>query len=179
MSTESRDVATFFRRQSDRVGGVGGGSNQLDASVALLDKFKRFEAYGFKRQATAARVETALIAMDAEYQTAIYEAMAEIAPTLHGVFRDQFVPFARDVVARWPRRTGLSKSLVTLTFDLRGGIASASLRSAAPYTTFIRWGKGRTPTGYVVGANVWVSLASSRLRPLAEKMAQAVEVSHG
>ena len=176
MPTAAEQASGFFRAQSARVSGAVGvtSDNGMSAANAILEKFKRFEEYGFKRQATAKKVQEALISVDASAQEALYEAMAKIAPPIYAAYRDIMIPLAMDVVDKWPTRTGLSKSLVTFTMSLAGGYATASIKSAAPYTTFIKWGVGKTPKGYTTGKNVWVSLVSSRLKPTAEAMAKRV-----
>ena len=173
MITANDRAAAFFQRQSERLTGhrTVAGKPPIAAQAALLEKFGRFEQYGFKPDKIRERVGDAMVAVNAASQAAYFETMGKVAPLVQQAYADKVLPFAQDVVDRWPADTGLSRSLITLTFTLNNGIPRGQLRSAAPYTTFIEWGRQKTPAGYAPGSNVWTSLVSRRGRKLADEMA--------
>jgi hypothetical protein len=168
VNTATDRARSFFRTQAASVGAVN--------HDAVIERLKRFEAYGFKPKTTLSAIQDAMIVADADMQEGIYDLMAEVAPKVHAAFRDEMIPLAEDVLAKWPVRTGLSRSLITLRLSVDGGIARYTIRSAAPYTTFIRFGRNSTPTGYQRGTNAWEALATDPLKPALRRMA---EVVHG
>ena len=173
MMTATDRAASFFQRQSDRLTGhrTVSGKPPIDAQAALVEKFGRFEQYGFKPDKVRERVGDAMVAVNASSQMGFFEVMGAVAPLVQEAFASEVIPFAEDVVDKWPTDTGLSRSLLTLTFSLVNGIPRAQFRSAAPYTTFIKFGRQKTPSGYQPGSNVWTTLVSRRGKALATKMA--------
>jgi hypothetical protein len=176
MMTATDRAASFFQRQSERLTGhrTVAGKPPIDAQAALVEKFGRFEQYGFKPDKVRERVGDALVAVNASSQIGFFEVMGQVAPLVQEAFASEVIPFAEDVVDKWPTATGLSRSLLTLTFSLVNGIPRGQLRSAAPYSTMIKWGKQKTPSGYQPGSGVWTSLVARRGRALALKMAEVV-----
>lgn len=188
MMTATDRAASFFQRQSDRLTGhrTVAGKPPIDAQAALVEKFGRFEKYGFKPDKIRERVGDALVAVNVSSQVGFFEVMGAVAPLVQEAFASEVIPFAEDVVdkwpapwtpaqkakSRWPGPTGLSRSLLTLTFSLVNGVPRAQFRSAAPYTTFIEWSQNSAPAGYAPGSNVWTTLVSRRGRALALKMAE-------
>lgn len=176
MMTASDRAGAFFRQQSERLTGhrTVAGKPAIDAQAALVEKFGRFEQYGFKPDKIKERVGDAMVAVNASSQIAYFELMGAVAPLVRDAFADKVIPFAQDVVDKWPAATGLSRSLLTLTFSLTNGIPRAQFRSAAPYTTFIKWSQKSAPTGYAPRSNVWTTLVSRRGKALAAEMAEVV-----
>ena len=84
-----------------------------------------------------------LIRVDPGLVEQIRGFMDAIAPQVSIAFNRQFVPFAERTYQAWPVKTGLSRSLLTLSFrPLNAGQAFAGdLINAAPYAGYIRPGK--------------------------------------
>jgi len=80
----------------------------------------------------------ALIVVDTDVQRMAFNFIAQSKPAVAAAINDHFVPVAERAFREWPVKTGLSKSLLALTFSVNADSFSANLVNRAPYAWYIR-----------------------------------------
>ncbi len=85
-----------------------------------------------------------LIRVDPELNDLVRDFMEQAAPAVANAFNRHLVPFAERTFQAWPVKSGLSKSLLSLSFrpDAKNQAFAGEITNAAPYAGFIRPGKG-------------------------------------
>lgn len=79
-----------------------------------------------------------LIRVDVQLQRDLLQMMEAAAPKLVAAFDRHLPALAFSAWRNWPVASGLSKSLVSLEYSVQGEYFVGSVRSAAPYTVFIK-----------------------------------------
>jgi len=118
---------------------------------------------------------------DAEVSRLAFELMRTVHPAMAQAFEAKLFPVAEKVVADWPVKSGLSKSLVSFTFRRTAeGDITAALESRAPYTYYIRWAwsrrkRDKIPAGQDPAKSVWWWLARKPFEAARDEIAEAIE----
>lgn len=80
-----------------------------------------------------------LIRVDPALSQGVLDLMEAMAPQLVGAYDRELGGLAFRAWRQWPVATGLSRSLVSLEYEVQGdGTFVGHLRSRAPYTVFIK-----------------------------------------
>lgn len=130
-------MADFFSRVDLARGEVKSDRNAVSKAARWRSRGDRYlRATGLKNDGLVVLDDPAALQRD------ILGIMAEAAPAVAGAINDYLVPVAEQVFDDWPVETGLSRSLLSLTFDEPvDGVFVATLASRAPYTMFIHRGR--------------------------------------
>lgn len=140
---------SIFREQRQFIG-------QVASSRSAVRKRAQWEERGQRYMRGHGGVRPGqLVSVDPALQQKVLGLMAQVAPTLAAAFERHLVPVAERAWDAWPVLTGLSKSLLTLEFQVEGGGSRfrGSIRNRAPYAVFI--GHDRYTKGAVVRDLVW------------------------
>lgn len=83
------------------------------------------------------------IRLDPNIQSIVNELIEQLAPTVGHAFDAHFMPYAERIYDTWPVKSGHSRGLLSVEYDVRGGGAElvAFIESGAKYTRWIHRGK--------------------------------------
>jgi len=81
----------------------------------------------------------ALVQVDPNFHRTIAALVERVAPTVAAAYNQHLGKVASKAFDKWPVKTGLSKSLLSLEYEVApdGSTLTGSLRSLAPYSLFI------------------------------------------
>lgn len=145
MTTLTPNSARFWTAQSSWYSSTL--SAQAAAARSGVAKAERKEALWSSRGERYMRATGQahnLVRVPPELQQDVLAIMAQTAPALAGAFDRHLAPLAQEAFDKWPESTGLSKSLLSLEYTVRGNTFTGGVYSRAPYTMFIRQSK-KTP----------------------------------
>lgn len=110
----------------------------LQRSTELAAKEARWRTNAKKYMKHYRTLPDQLIRVDVELQRDLLQMMEAAAPKLVAAFDRHLPALAFKAWRNWPVSSGLSRSLVGLEYSLQGEYFVGSVRSAAPYTVFIK-----------------------------------------
>ena len=89
-------------------------------------------------RATNLRFDAAqMVSVDTDMQRMAFNFVRQAYPRIADAFEKRMVPVAEDAFKKWPVKTRLSKSLLTLSFHTNDTQFTATIRNNAPYAFFI------------------------------------------
>jgi hypothetical protein len=87
-------------------------------------------------------VRKGAITVDPALQDMVRGYIEAVAPALADAYATELDPIAQEAYDRWPIKSGLSKSLLSLEYTTDGNIFTRSLVDRAEYAGSIRWARG-------------------------------------
>lgn len=110
----------------------------LERSTELAAKEARWRSNAKKYMKPYRSLPDQLIRMDVQLQQDMLAMMEAAAPKLVAAYDRHLPGLAFKAWRNWPVASGLSRSLVGLEYTVQGEYFVGTVRSAAPYTVFIK-----------------------------------------